>query len=81
MVLTYVKAEVITSEPVKEITPVKTVVQNETAKVEPIKTVEVAPKVEIVPVTEIKTNQTGTVIKRSKNYQLYVNEMTDIMKK
>ena len=75
------KAEVITSEPVKEITPVKTVVQNETAKVEPIKTVEVAPKVETVPVTEIKTNQTGTVIKRSKNYQLYVNEMTDIMKK
>ena len=53
----------------------------EAPKVEPIKTVEVAPKVEIVPVTEIKTNQTGTVIKRSKNYQLYVNEMTDIMKK
>ena len=72
-----------TSEPVKETTPVVTKTeQKEVATVEPVKTTEVAPKVEAVPVVEIpKTNKTETPIVRSKSYQFYVNEMTEIMKK
>lgn len=81
--ITETKAEVKTSEPVKETTPVVTKTeQKEVATVEPVKTTEVAPKVEAVPVVEIpKTNKTETPIVRSKSYQFYVNEMTEIMKK
>ncbi len=77
------KAEVKTSEPVKETTPVKTVVQNETATVEPRKTIEVSPKVDSasVAVAEQKKSQIETNNKKSKNYQFYVNEMTEIMRK
>jgi len=80
--ITETKAEVKTSEPVTETTPVVTKTeQKEVATVEPIKTAEVAPKVETVSVAEIpKTNKTETN-KKPKNYQFYVNEMTDIMKK
>ncbi len=81
--ITETKAEVKTSEPVKETTPVVTKTeQKEVATVEPVKTTEVAPKVEAVPVVEIpKTNKTETPIVRSRSYQFYVNEMTEIMKK
>ena len=77
------KSEVKTSEPVKETTPVVAKIeQKEVTTVEPAKTMEVTPKAETVPVVENpKTNKTENPTVRSKNYQYYVNEMTEIMKK
>lgn len=80
-IITETKTEVKTSEPVNEITPIKNAAQNETTTIDPIKTTQIEPKVDNVTVFEPKTIQTETNNKKSKNYQFYVNEMTDIMKK
>ena len=73
------KVEVTTSEPVKETTPVVVTEQKEVATIEQA-IADVTPKAEVKPIVEQPKSNVSNV-KRSKNYQLYVNEMTDIMKK
>jgi len=76
-----VAAEVKSSEPVKETTPVLLTEKKGVATVELEKNVETT-KVEAIPIVEqSKPSINYNTNKKSKNYQFYVNEMTEIMRK
>ncbi len=81
-IVTETKAQVKTSEPIKETTPVVVTEQKEEATLEQVKPSEVTPKVEVaLIVDQPKSSANKTNIKKPKNYQSNVNKMTEIMKK
>jgi hypothetical protein len=80
-VVTETKAEVKTSEPLNESKTVIAAEIKEVATVESGKIAETS-QVETAPIVEqSKTSVNYNTNKKSKNYQFYVNEMTEIMRK